>query len=88
MVAPDDDAALIALTNGSSGAMRWLPSEMDRLLRTLLGVPTQKPIVDVALQPETWEQICGRYVRRSLVTSVVAWRWAAGSRCSCAAAAR
>jgi WS/DGAT/MGAT family acyltransferase len=62
VVAPDDDAALIALTNGSSGAMRWLPSEMDRLLRTLLGVPTQKPIVDVALQPETWEQICGRYV--------------------------
>ena len=32
-VAPDDGLAVVALTNGSSGAMRWLPSEMDRLLR-------------------------------------------------------
>ena len=61
-VAPDDGLAVIALTNGSSGAMRWLPAEMDELLRSLLGVPRQSDGLNVPHHPEVWSEICGRYV--------------------------
>jgi len=61
-VAPDDGVALIALTNGSSGAMRWLPSEMDRLLRTLLDVPRPSPGADLAPKRQAAADICGTYV--------------------------
>ena len=61
-VAPDDGVAVVALTNGSSGAMRWLPSEMDRLLRTLLGVPRPSPRADLAPQRRAEADICGTYV--------------------------
>ncbi|HEX5578273.1 MAG TPA: wax ester/triacylglycerol synthase family O-acyltransferase [Candidatus Limnocylindria bacterium] len=60
-VAPDDGVAVIALTNGSAGAMRWLPAEMDALLREVVGVGAQDPPRDVPHRPEVWGQLCGRY---------------------------
>jgi WS/DGAT/MGAT family acyltransferase len=61
-LAPDDGVALVALTNGSAGAMRWLPREMDQLLRGLLRVaPTAAPTA-MEHHAEVWPSICGRYV--------------------------
>ena len=51
-VAPDDGVAVVALTNGSSGAMRWLPSEMDRLLRPARGAEAIAT-ADLAPQPRS-----------------------------------
>ena len=61
-VAPDDGVAVVALTNGSRGAMRWLPSEMDRLFRILLGVPRPLPRADLAPQRRAGADICGTYM--------------------------
>jgi len=61
-VAPDDGEAVIALTNGSRGAMRWLPSEMDELLRDVVGVSRHGPRAAIPGHPEVWGEICGRYV--------------------------
>jgi CubicO group peptidase (beta-lactamase class C family) len=59
-VAVDDGVALIALTNGSAGAMRWLPQEMDGLVRELLGV-TEGSATAAQHRPEAWTEIVGRY---------------------------
>jgi hypothetical protein len=61
LAAPDDGVGLIAFTNGSSGAMVWLPTELDRLLRHLLQVPEDVVRTDVPHHPEIWESLCGRY---------------------------
>jgi CubicO group peptidase (beta-lactamase class C family) len=61
-VAPDAGVALVAVTNGSSGAMRWLPAEMDRLMRRLLDVPADGVRGDIAHQPAIWRELLGRYV--------------------------
>ena len=88
-VAPDDGVAVIALTNGSSGAMRWLPSEMDRLLRTLLGVP--RPIAEGgsrAAAPRQGPIFAVPMCCRSRETCGVGSRWPAGCRSSSATVAR
>jgi CubicO group peptidase (beta-lactamase class C family) len=59
-VAPDDGLGLVALTNGSSGAMRWIPVEMDALLRRLLDVGNGRREA-VAHHPEAWPEILGCY---------------------------
>ena len=61
MVAPDDGVGLIAFTNGSSGAMAWMPTELRRLLHGLLDVPDEIVRRDVPQHPEIWGEICGRY---------------------------
>ena len=61
-LAPDAGIALIALTNGSSGAMRWLPREMDRLMRRLLAVGREQVHDDIPHQPAVWGELLGRYV--------------------------
>jgi hypothetical protein len=61
LVAPDDGVGLIALTNGSSGAMVWLPLELGRLLHHLLAVPDDVVRTDIPHHPEVWGEICGRY---------------------------
>jgi hypothetical protein len=61
LVAPDDGIGLIAFTNGSPGAMAWMPIELERLLRHLLDVPDETMRTDVPHHPETWSEICGRY---------------------------
>jgi hypothetical protein len=59
-VAPDDGVAVVGFTNGSSGAMTWLPVEIGRLLYHLLGVRDEAR-ADIAHQPEIWPELCGRY---------------------------
>ncbi len=60
LVAPDDGVGVIGFTNGSSGAMSWLPIELGRLLRHLLAVPEVERS-DIPHHPEIWSEICGRY---------------------------
>lgn len=59
-VAPDDGVGLIAFTNGSSGAMSLMPSELGRLLHYLLDVPDDAR-GDIPHHPEIWGELCGRY---------------------------
>jgi CubicO group peptidase (beta-lactamase class C family) len=61
VVAPDDGLGVIACTNGSSGAMAWLPFELGRLLRHLLDIPNEVVRSDVPHHPEIWDELCGRY---------------------------
>lgn len=61
LVAPDEGIGLIAFTNGSPGAMAWMPIELERLLRHLLDVPDETMRTDVPHHPEIWSEICGRY---------------------------
>jgi CubicO group peptidase (beta-lactamase class C family) len=60
-VAPEDGVAVMAFTNGASGAMFWLPAECSRLLSQLLGVPDDVVRTDVPQRPEAWGNICGWY---------------------------
>jgi CubicO group peptidase (beta-lactamase class C family) len=60
-VAPDDGVGIIAFTNGSSGAMAWLPIELGRLLHHLLVIPDEGVRADIPHHPEIWDEICGRY---------------------------
>lgn len=59
-IAPDAGVGLILLTNGSSGAMRWIPGEMDGLMRRVLRIEDLEPPA-VAHRPEQWSEIVGRY---------------------------
>ncbi|HEX5502812.1 MAG TPA: serine hydrolase domain-containing protein [Thermomicrobiales bacterium] len=61
LAAPDDGVGLIAVTNGSSGAMAWLPAELGRLLRYLLAVPDEAVRTNIPHQPTIWGELCGRY---------------------------
>jgi CubicO group peptidase (beta-lactamase class C family) len=60
-MAPDDAVGIVAFTNGSSGAMFWLPIELSRLLHHLLDVPEEAVRSDVPHHPEIWGKLCGRY---------------------------
>jgi CubicO group peptidase (beta-lactamase class C family) len=61
LAAPDDGVGVIAITNGSNGAMAWLPAELRRLLRLLLGLRDESVPNDVPQRPEIWAELCGRY---------------------------
>jgi len=61
LVAPDDGVGLIGLTNGSSGAMAWMPLELGSVLRNLLDIPDEGVRSDVPHHPDIWEDLCGRY---------------------------
>jgi CubicO group peptidase (beta-lactamase class C family) len=61
LIAPDDDLGVIAFTNGSSGAMSWLPAEVTGLALDHLGVSVPHVRKDVAHHPEIWRDLCGRY---------------------------
>jgi hypothetical protein len=61
LMAPDDGVGLIALTNGSSGAIAWMAAEFGRLLRARLDVRDEVVRDDVPHHPEIWGDLCGRY---------------------------
>ncbi len=61
LLARDDDLGVIAFTNGSSGAMAWLPAEVTGLALDLMGVAEPHVRTDVAHHPEIWRDLCGRY---------------------------
>lgn len=58
---PDDGVAVFGLTNGSKGAMVWLPIEMERLIHRLLDIPNGTVRNDVPQHPELWQGLCGQY---------------------------
>jgi CubicO group peptidase (beta-lactamase class C family) len=64
VIAPDDDVAIVGLTNGSPGAHAWLPVELAALLRELLGAPVEdeEHRERFSQHPEAWPEVCGRYV--------------------------
>ncbi|HEY6747223.1 MAG TPA: serine hydrolase domain-containing protein [Mycobacteriales bacterium] len=61
LVAPDDGLAVIAFTNGSSGAFMWMETEFQRLLRHLLDAPGDAIRTDIPHRPEMWHELCGGY---------------------------
>jgi CubicO group peptidase (beta-lactamase class C family) len=61
LIARDDGVGVIGFTNGSRGAMVWLATEIDRLMRRLLEVPEEGVRGDASQHPEIWDQLCGRY---------------------------
>jgi CubicO group peptidase (beta-lactamase class C family) len=61
VIAPDDDLGVIAFTNGSSGAMSWLPAEFTNVMLDVLGVPESRVRADIAHHPELWADLCGQY---------------------------
>ena len=62
LVAPDDGIGVIGLTNGSPGAFAWLPIELGRLMRDLLGLPQDAVRHDIPHHPEVWPELCGWYI--------------------------
>jgi hypothetical protein len=61
LLAPDDAVGIVAFTNGSPGAHTWLGTELDGLLRPMLGVPAEVLRSDIPHHPEIWPELCGRY---------------------------
>lgn len=61
MIAPDEGVGLVALTNGSRGAMAWLPQESEKLLKELAGITDDVRCGEFPQHPEIWDRVCGRY---------------------------
>lgn len=61
LLAPDDGVGVIGLTNGSSGAISWMPIELRRLLRDLIGASEEPIRTDLPHHAEVWSEIAGRY---------------------------
>jgi CubicO group peptidase (beta-lactamase class C family) len=61
LVAPDDGVAVFGLTNGSSGAMVWLPNETEKLLHDLLDIHNTMVRADMPHHPELWSDLCGTF---------------------------
>lgn len=69
-VAPDDGIGVMAFTNGARRAMVWMPDEVARLLRQLIGVPDEAIRTDVPHHPEVWGDLCGWYRLPARITDV------------------
>ena len=78
-VAPDDGVGVMAFTNGARRAMLWLPAEVGRLLRHLLGVPDDAIRTDVPHHPEIWGDLCGWYQLSARVTDTARLMLGAGA---------
>jgi CubicO group peptidase (beta-lactamase class C family) len=61
LVAPDDELAVIALTNGAPGAFVWFDTELRDLVRHRLRVPAEEIRHDVPQHPELWNELRGTY---------------------------
>lgn len=61
VLAPHEGVGVIASTNGSPGAMMWLPVETGKLLSFLLGVQDEDVRSDIPQHPEVWNDVCGWY---------------------------
>jgi CubicO group peptidase (beta-lactamase class C family) len=59
--APDDGVGVLAFTNGTRQGGFWLPTETERLLARLIGVPPATVRADVPEHPEVWGDLCGWY---------------------------
>ena len=61
LIAPEDDIGVVAFTNGSTGAMSWLPAAVAGLVLDILKVPEPRARNDIAHRPDVWPDLCGRY---------------------------
>lgn len=61
LLAPDDGAGIIGITNGAPGAPTWLPSELEGLLAAELGVSPAGVRHDLPHRPDVWPSVIGRY---------------------------
>jgi hypothetical protein len=81
-VAPDDGVGVMAFTNGSRGAMFWLPGTMGRILDDILAVRSATIRTDVPQQPRVWDDCAagiscpGRSPMRGRD-----WRWVRAWKC-------
>jgi CubicO group peptidase (beta-lactamase class C family) len=69
-VAPDDGVGVMAFTNGSQQAMFWMPGELSKVLKQMLGVPDDVIRTNVPHHPEIWGDLCGRYRLSAGLTDV------------------
>jgi CubicO group peptidase (beta-lactamase class C family) len=60
-LAPNDGVGVMAFANGAKPGMHWLTPEADRVLRHLLGIPSDEIRTDVPQHPEIWGDLCGWY---------------------------
>jgi hypothetical protein len=60
-LAPDEDVAVMAFTNGARNALTWLTAETEWMLRDLIGAPEDVVRTDLPQRPETWSDLCGWY---------------------------
>jgi len=72
IIAPDDDVAIVGLTNGSPNVHAWLPVELAALLRELIGAPVEdeERRERFPQHPETWPELCGRYAMPSRIADL------------------
>jgi CubicO group peptidase (beta-lactamase class C family) len=61
VLAPDDDAGLVAMVTGARLAMFWLPDATGALLGRVVGAPADRVREDVAQRPDLWPELCGWY---------------------------
>jgi CubicO group peptidase (beta-lactamase class C family) len=60
-LAPRDGVGVMAFSNGTRLGSLWIPTEMSRLLGSLIGAPAEEIRSDVPQHPEVWGELCGRY---------------------------
>lgn len=60
-VAPDDDVAFMAFTNGARQADFWLPAEMSGLVRRVLDIHDDPVPMNFPHRPDMWDDFCGWY---------------------------
>ena len=61
LVAPDDGVAVVAFTNGSSGAFCGWRRSSSGCSATCSTSPTRSIRTDIPHHPEIWDELCGRY---------------------------
>ncbi len=61
LVVPDDGIGVMAFTNGARQADFWLPAEVTRLVRELIGATDDFDAGAYPPRPEIWNDLCGWY---------------------------
>lgn len=69
-LAPDDNTAVLAFTNGSPQAVMWMPHEFGQLLASLIGAERATAQSDVPQRPDVWAELCGWYGNPMPLTDV------------------
>jgi CubicO group peptidase (beta-lactamase class C family) len=69
-VAPDDDVAVMAFSNGTRLGMLWMPDECSRLMGALIDAPEPEIQRDIPHRPDIWADLCGRYALDAAVMDV------------------
>lgn len=70
LLAPDDGVGVMAFTNGARQADFWLPTEVSRLLRQLIGETDGFEGGSLPQRPELWRELSGWYRLSARLTDV------------------